>query len=74
MRKFLVRDCSEGGADLSSAPVEVYAENALEAAKKVVSPSAVLTSTGDSRSVRARVRPEGDANEEVLFYSEPPSD
>jgi hypothetical protein len=71
MTKYLVRDWGEGGADLSSPPVEVYAESALEAARKVVSPTTNLRSTGNPNQIRARVRPSGNANEEVLFYADP---
>jgi hypothetical protein len=74
MAKYLVRDCGEGGADLSSEPVEVDAESALEAAKKVVHPTIALRPAGNSEEIRARVRPSGNADEEILFYADPYTD
>jgi hypothetical protein len=71
--KYLVRDCSEGGADMSSAPVEVCAHDALEAAKKVVDPSISLRAAGQPRELCARVRDVANPGEETLFYGDPNS-
>jgi hypothetical protein len=71
--KYLVRDCSEGGADMSSAPVEVCAHDALEAAKKVVDPSILLRAAGQPRELCARVRDVANPGEETLFYGDPNS-
>jgi hypothetical protein len=59
------------GADLSSAPVEVEADSAPEAARKIIPATTSLRPTGNSAEIRARVRPSGNPDEEILFYAAP---
>jgi hypothetical protein len=59
---------------MSTAPVEVCADNALEAAKKVVDPSILLRAAGRPSEICARVRDVANPSEETLFYADPNSD
>jgi hypothetical protein len=59
---------------MSTAPVEVYADNALEAARKVADPSILLRAAGRPGELCARVRDVANPSEETLFYADPNSD